>query len=55
MLLTGKNLRFGNPVDKFKSDLLAGNLTSDQVKMKRVLQKARFRKYKWVSRRTFKF
>ena len=47
MLLTGENFRFGNPVDKFKSDLLAGKLSPDSVKMTKVLQKAQYRRYKY--------
>ena len=46
MLLTGQNVRFGNPVDKFKTDLVSGKLSSDHVKMTKVLRKARYRKYK---------
>ena len=46
MLLTRKNFRFGNPVEKFKSDLISGKLSPDSVKMTKVLQKANFRRYK---------
>ena len=46
MLLTGQNFSFGNPVEKFKTDLVSGKLSSDHVKMTKVLQKAKYRKYK---------
>jgi hypothetical protein len=48
MLLSGHNFRFGNPVEKFKTDLVTGKLSPDYVKMTKVLRKARFRKYKLV-------
>ena len=39
MLLSGGNMKFGNPVDDFKKKLSEGHYNSDNVQMKKLLRK----------------
>ena len=39
MLLSGGNIKFGNPVDDFKKKLSEGHYNSDNVQMKKLLKK----------------
>ena len=39
MLLSGGNIKFGNPVDDFKKKLSEGQYNSDNVQMKNLLRK----------------
>ena len=39
MLLSGNNIKFGNPVNEFKKKLSEGHYNSDNVKMSELLKK----------------
>ena len=39
ILLSGGNLKFGNPVENFKSKLSEGHYNSDNVKMNELLKR----------------
>ena len=39
MLLSGGNMKFGNPVDDFKKKLSEGHYNSDNVQMDKLLRK----------------
>ena len=49
MLLSGGNIKFGNPVDDFKKKLSEGHYNSDNVQMKKLLKKidSRHCRYVW--------
>jgi len=49
MLFGKENLHFGNPVAKFRQDLLAGDYFPDNVEMKKIVQNAQKRNYEeWM-------
>ena len=48
MLLSGGNMKFGNPVDDFKKKLSEGHYNSDNVQMKKLLKKIDSRHSRFV-------
>ena len=54
MLLSGNNIKFGNPVNEFKKKLSEGHYNSDNVKMSELLKKIdrRHSRYKSIRNMT---
>ena len=53
MLLSGGNMKFGNPVDDFKKKLSEGHYNSDNVQMKKLLRKIDSRHCRFILHKLF--